>query len=88
MSDAREHGHGVNAGMVVCAWKDDAYRRSLPDEIQEALPAPPATEHGDLDDRQLEQAAGTVTPALGAAVAFGGGAWSVVSAIDNVHEDA
>lgn len=88
MSDAREHGNGVDAAMVVRAWKNDAYRRSLPTEIQEALPAPPATERCDLDDRQLEQAAGAVTPGLIAAGAVVGGAWSVVDGIDNVHEDA
>lgn len=42
---------------VVCAWKDEEYRNSLPEDIRAQLPKAPDN-ISELSDEQLKQAAG------------------------------
>lgn len=42
---------------VVRAWKDEEYRKSLPEDVQAQLPEAPDNV-GELSDEQLQQAAG------------------------------
>lgn len=46
----------MSADVVVRAWKDDSYRRSLPEAVQQALPARPETP--DLTDASLSRPLG------------------------------
>ncbi len=56
--------------VIVRAWRDDEYRRSLPPEVQEKLP--PAPEGAaQMSDQELEAAAGAGTPLIAGVAVVG-----------------
>lgn len=55
---------------IIRAWKDESYRDSLPADVRETLPAPPENV-GELNDSDLETAAGGATPFIVGAIAVG-----------------
>jgi mersacidin/lichenicidin family type 2 lantibiotic len=64
----------VTKETIVRAWKDEAYYKSLPGDVQEAIPARPAGDDGsELSDEQLETAAGGITPGFIVAGVVAGG---------------
>jgi mersacidin/lichenicidin family type 2 lantibiotic len=67
--------------VIMRAWRDDEYRKSLPAEVQEKLP--PAPEGAaQMSDQELETAAGAGTPLVAVAaigsVAVGYGVSEIV----------
>lgn len=56
--------------VIVRAWRDEEYRKSLPNEVQEKLP--PAPEGAaQMSDQELEAAAGAGTPLIAGAAVVG-----------------
>ena len=76
--------------VIVRAWKDEEYRKRLPDEVREKIPPAPESA-SSMSDEELQAAAGggtatIVAGALGTAVGGpGGGAAAAIfaDALDN-----
>lgn len=70
----------VTKETIVRAWKDEEYHKSLPSEVQQAIPARPVADDGNaLSDEQLEAAAGGITPGFVVAGVVAGGLASGVA---------
>jgi len=74
--------------VVLRAWKDEQYRKQLPDAVRDALPNRPEG-YEKLSDEQLEQVAGAASPALAimAVAGVGWGAFAIEGAVHAVATD-